>query len=171
MSPMSPGVVASEHSEVTSVIRHRVKEGQQNTYEGLLREIVPIAAKFPWPSRRECHTAAGGDQRIHRCPAFRHDRQYSRLVGFRRASTAHRQGAALPSTAGTDPVGASACRCAGCRAPGLRRAWRACRDQVSPGNQDSRLRRKFHGRKVRFWISLVWATSAWRRRKSRRAAR
>jgi antibiotic biosynthesis monooxygenase (ABM) superfamily enzyme len=39
----SPG----EHSEVTSVIRHKVKDGEQPGYEKWLREIVPVAAAFP----------------------------------------------------------------------------------------------------------------------------
>ena len=39
----SPG----EHSEVTSVIRHKVKDGEQPGYEKWLREIVPVAAHFP----------------------------------------------------------------------------------------------------------------------------
>ena len=36
-----------EHSEVTSVIRHKVKIGEQPGYETWLREIVPVAAHFP----------------------------------------------------------------------------------------------------------------------------
>ena len=37
----------AEHSEVTSVIRHSIKEGEQAAYEAWLREIVPVAAAFP----------------------------------------------------------------------------------------------------------------------------
>src|SRR5262249_7918831 len=36
-----------EHSEVTSVIRHKIKAGQQAGYEAWLREIVPTASNFP----------------------------------------------------------------------------------------------------------------------------
>jgi antibiotic biosynthesis monooxygenase (ABM) superfamily enzyme len=39
----SPG----DRSEVTSVIRHKVKDGEQPGYETWLREIVPVAAHFP----------------------------------------------------------------------------------------------------------------------------
>ena len=34
-------------SEVTSVIRHDIKEGEQVGYEKWLAEIVPVAAHFP----------------------------------------------------------------------------------------------------------------------------
>jgi uncharacterized protein len=37
----------NEHSEVTSIIRHTVKDGHQDNYEKWLREIVPAASKFP----------------------------------------------------------------------------------------------------------------------------
>jgi antibiotic biosynthesis monooxygenase (ABM) superfamily enzyme len=47
MPVASAGDLASEHSEVTSVIRHSVKEGRQDEYESWLRQIVPTAAKFP----------------------------------------------------------------------------------------------------------------------------
>ena len=36
--------VSDPHSEVTSVIRHKIKEGEQAAYETWLREIVPLAA-------------------------------------------------------------------------------------------------------------------------------
>lgn len=36
-----------EHSEVTSVIRHDVKEKEQAGYEEWLRKIVPVASQFP----------------------------------------------------------------------------------------------------------------------------
>jgi uncharacterized protein len=47
---MSTDTIAStpsEHSEVTSIIRHTVKDGHQEEYEKWLREIVPVASKFP----------------------------------------------------------------------------------------------------------------------------
>ena len=39
--------VPDQHSEVTSVIRHKIKEGEQAAYETWLREIVPLAAQRP----------------------------------------------------------------------------------------------------------------------------
>jgi uncharacterized protein len=37
---------SEEHSEVTTIIRHKIKDGEQAAYEEWLREIVPIAARF-----------------------------------------------------------------------------------------------------------------------------
>ena len=36
-----------DRSEVTSIIRHNVKEGENAAYENWMKEIVPIAATFP----------------------------------------------------------------------------------------------------------------------------
>ena len=37
----------ADHSEVTSVIHHNVKEADRPAYEAWLREIVPLSARFP----------------------------------------------------------------------------------------------------------------------------
>jgi uncharacterized protein len=44
-----PAVESSseDRSEVTSVIRHDIKDGEQVDYEWWLQEIVPVAARFP----------------------------------------------------------------------------------------------------------------------------
>ncbi len=47
MSTEHTADASSEHSEVTSIIRHTVKDGHQEEYEKWLREIVPVASKFP----------------------------------------------------------------------------------------------------------------------------
>ena len=38
---------SGDHSEVTSIIRHDVKEKEREGYEEWLRKIVPVAATFP----------------------------------------------------------------------------------------------------------------------------
>lgn len=47
MTAEAARVSQNEQSEVTSVIRHKVKDGHQGEYEKWLREIVRAAAKFP----------------------------------------------------------------------------------------------------------------------------
>jgi uncharacterized protein len=47
MSIRLPADTPSDRSEVTSIIRHTVKGGHQDDYEKWLREIVPVASKFP----------------------------------------------------------------------------------------------------------------------------
>jgi uncharacterized protein len=47
MTVLPSVALPAEHSEVTSVIRHNIRAGQQSTYEAWLREIVPVASAFP----------------------------------------------------------------------------------------------------------------------------
>jgi antibiotic biosynthesis monooxygenase (ABM) superfamily enzyme len=47
MAGISPSVATDERSEVTSIIRHDVKEADRSDYEAWLLEIVPLASRFP----------------------------------------------------------------------------------------------------------------------------